>query len=189
MSKIVATILALGLAAYCALASARFIQPDPVGIVPTQTTPRALTASDVLRLNQPYLYVRGNPLRFIDPAGLTVQDIQNMLELVHVTQPDLNVPPSITPRSLGNDVYGQPIGGFTNPLSLDISISDRYLQKLNCKEIGELFETITHESIHRSRPRWDMISRPVTHPDIYADAARRAREAQELIKNYCPCPR
>jgi hypothetical protein len=169
-------------------ALARYIQPDPVGIVTVRTTPRPIMAHEVLRLNHPYLYVRANPLRFIDPLGLTEQDISNMVDLVNVTQGDLNVPKVVYPMDLGQDIYGNPIGGITNPFTLQISINDRYLQKLSCKELEGLFETITHESIHRTRPRSDMFARPSKHQDIYDDAARRTREARDLIRNYCPCP-
>lgn len=72
MNKTVVTTLALGIALYSGLASARYIEGDPVGIVPNPT-PRAITASDVLRLhrlNHSYVYVSNNPLRSTDPSGL-----------------------------------------------------------------------------------------------------------------------
>lgn len=73
MNRAVATTLAIALSGYCSFAIARFIQGDPVGIVPTPT-PRAVTASDVLtlhRLNHSYVYVGGNPMSRVDPLGLT----------------------------------------------------------------------------------------------------------------------
>jgi hypothetical protein len=111
-----------------------------------------------------------------------------MLELVYLTQLDLNVPTSVDVRDLGLDVYGNPISGLTDLFTKDISISDRFLKQLDCKQLQGLFDLLTHESIHRTRPRMDMILRPINHPDIVKDAARRTREARRFIENYCRCP-
>jgi RHS repeat-associated protein len=147
----------------------RYIQSDPIGLEGGINT---------------YLYVRGNPLRYTDPRGLTQQDIDNMLQLVDVTQSDLNVPSSVSTYEGG--VSG---GGVTWPVpGRPISISDSYLKQLNCDQLQQLFNVLTHESTHRTRPFSDMIRRPINHPDIYEDAARRTREARDLIRNYCKCP-
>jgi hypothetical protein len=72
MNRAVATVLALGLATYCTLAAARYVQGDPIGVVPNPTS-KAITAADVLRLqrlNHSYVYVRNDPLSYIDPYGL-----------------------------------------------------------------------------------------------------------------------
>jgi hypothetical protein len=82
MNRVVATSLAIALSGYCSIASARFIQGDPVGVVPLVPSPalpaptmsRAITASDVLRfhrLNHSYAYVDSNPLAAVDPYGLS----------------------------------------------------------------------------------------------------------------------
>jgi RHS repeat-associated protein len=131
-----------------------------------------------------YAYVGGNPLRYADPLGLTQQDINNMLDLANVTQPDLNVPSSV-----GTYPGGAPWGGITLPLpGLPVLISDLYLKELNCDQLQQLYEVLVHESIHRTRSVLDMITRPFDHPDIYQEAARRTREVIELIRNYCKCP-
>lgn len=46
----------------------RYVQADPLGIV-TTTSPTATTG-----LNQLYAYVSSNPLGFVDPLGLAVED-------------------------------------------------------------------------------------------------------------------
>ena len=97
MNKAVITTLILVLASFCNIASARYIQGDPLGIVavplpgapnvpfssapsPTMvTTSRAITASDVLRLHQlnhSYVYVNSSPLIYVDPLGLEVGTLE-----------------------------------------------------------------------------------------------------------------
>lgn len=91
MYKAMVIIVGLVLASFCNTAAARYIQGDPLGIVPVPvpgapkfpfssgpspmmvTTSRAITAADVLRLHQlnhSYAYVGGNPLSNTDPSGL-----------------------------------------------------------------------------------------------------------------------
>lgn len=129
MHRVATTILVFVLISYCNIASARFIQGDPVGIVPvpgvpgvpvpnmqippTLTTPRAITSSDVLRLhqlNQSYAYVSSSPLRYADPLGL-----QQTYGLPWVMPPNyIPIPQTcICPSPQGADpqVAGDIIGG------------------------------------------------------------------------------
>src|SRR5581483_11682061 len=183
-TKTALRILVVTWVCYSGLAFARFIQADPVGIVPEPTVPLPSTPSPVQKLNHLYVYVSNNPLRYTDPFGLTQQDIDNMLELVNVTQPDLNVPSSVSTYEGG--VSG---GGITWPFpGRPVSISDIYLKQLSCDQLNQLFNVLTHESIHRTRPFSDMLRRPINHPDIYEDAGRRTREVSNFIRNYCKCP-
>jgi hypothetical protein len=129
--------------------------------------------------------VRNNPGRWFDRRGLTEQDIQNMLDLAAVNNPDLNVPGSVFVDNLGMAFNGMPIGGLVDPITSSIWISDDYLRSLSCAELQRLYELIVHESIHRTKPLWDMISRPVNHPDIYDDARKRRSDALSNIVTYC----
>lgn len=89
MYNAVAIILVLVLTSWSEIISARYIEADPLGIVPVPgtpmaplpnrptppplTTPRPITAADVLRfhqLNHSYNYVGSNPLSNSDPYGL-----------------------------------------------------------------------------------------------------------------------
>ena len=55
----------------------RYIESDPIGLGGGLNT---------------YAYVASNPLRHIDPFGLTQEQINDMLELARDTQADLDVP-------------------------------------------------------------------------------------------------
>jgi hypothetical protein len=82
MNKTTVAVLSIFLGMQCGVASARYIQGDPVGLVPLTPSPalpvptmsRAITAADVLRLqrlNHSYAYVDSSPLAAIDPSGLS----------------------------------------------------------------------------------------------------------------------
>jgi uncharacterized protein RhaS with RHS repeats len=147
-----------------------FVAEDPIGIAGGPNL---------------YAYVGGNPLRFVDPLGLTEQDITLMRQLADVTQLDLNVGDKIFTKDLGHDIYGGEVLGYTDPLSKNIWVDDKYLGCLTCQELEELYETITHEAIHRTGPRWDMLRRPSRHQDIYDEARRRTDPHRDLIRSFC----
>jgi RHS repeat-associated protein len=141
--------------------SARFVSQDPIGF-----------ASDP----NFYAYVANRPLNSIDPTGLTRRDIDQLTEIVRMTQRDLNVPASIgtMPMVDGAD-------GLTNPITRGIWVNNRYLGELTQRERQQLVETIIHETLHRNRPPWDMIRHPFTHDDIYREARRRRLEIDRIM--------
>ena len=108
-----------------------------------------------------------------------------MLDLAGRTQSDLDVPDSISAAYWFN-CRGC---GITNPITKNITISGYYLDDLNCDELKDLLRLIIHESIHRTRPRTDMLSRPFDHQDIYDEADRRVNEQAILdkLKERCEC--
>ena len=147
----------------------RFISEDPIGF-----------RAGSINL---YGYVGGNPMSFVDHRGLTQADIDNMGGLARNSFPDLKVPDSIGTM----DMWGTG-RGFTNPFSWNrgIYVHSMYLKELDCDQLFELFELIIHESIHRSRSRWDSIWRPIEHDDIYAIAAALALfEKAKMEAGYC----
>lgn len=132
-----------------------------------------------------YGYVENNPLWWTDLYGLTIDQIRDMLDFAKLSQTDLDVPNSI------NIAYWFNCRGcgITNPLTKNITISSYYFSELDCRDLKGLLELIIHESIHRTRPRSDMLLRPFNHPDIYAEAAIRVNEQSILnfLKERCEC--
>lgn len=125
-----------------------------------------------------YGYVLNDPVNFVDVNGLTREDIDRLTELARQTQPDVNVPP---PGSIGTAPFPGDGSAITNPLTLGVTVDNFYLRELNQEQRRLLLETIIHESIHRTRPRSDMLRRPFRHPDIYEEAERRRREVDEFL--------
>jgi RHS repeat-associated protein len=150
----------------------RYVESDPIGLDGGLNT---------------YTYVGQNPLVGLDPYGLTQQDIILMTQLASVTQQDLRDPGDITVRDLGKNIYGGEIAGRTTFFTKNIILDDRWLENLSCDQLKDLFETIVHEMIHRTRSRLDMMFRPVTHSDIYLDASYRTYVLEKEIREHCSC--
>jgi RHS repeat-associated protein len=123
-----------------------------------------------------YAYVGSDPVNFTDISGMTQEDIVRLTNLARQTQPDLNVPSRVhTGSMIGDGVR------FTNPLTLRVTVHEKFLQELNDTDRQGLLQTIIHESIHRTRPRSDMIKRPFDHPDIYDEAQERREKVDEYF--------
>ena len=150
------------------------------------TTGRFVEAGSVGQANafNPFVIAGNNPFNGA-AARFLQEDIDAMLDVVRTSQPDLDVPETVGVLPLPGAGLG-----FTNPISpwRGIWIDDRFLETLDCNGLKLLLETLIHESIHRTRPRWDSMHRPVRHPDIYTDAETRRKllEAVYDLCNLCP---
>jgi uncharacterized protein RhaS with RHS repeats len=69
-----------------------------------------------------YAYVGGNPLSYIDPMGLTREQVDAMLEKVRCNSPDLNVPDHVDIPS----TFGCEDTAVTNPMTLNVTLSSYY---------------------------------------------------------------
>ena len=132
-----------------------------------------------------FVYAVNNPVNWLDRFALTKEDIKWALSFVSRRQPDLDVPDDVGVKDL-DWLPNSPIG-ITNPLTLGITIDDYYLGQLTCEELKDLLELLTHESIHRTLPRWHMIFNPLRHPAVYREARERTKKALEELKGEICC--
>lgn len=147
----------------------RYIESDPIGLAGGINT---------------YAYVGGNPLSYADPLGLTRAQVDCMLGVARANNPDLKVPDTI---DISSHFEGMDTA-VTSPITLNVTLSNFYNGDLDRDGMYSLYKTIVHESIHRTKGRQDMIRRPFDHPDIYAEATRRAQEFfKREASNDCTC--
>lgn len=115
-----------------------------------------------------YTYVSGDPINFIDPTGLTQQDVNNALEYVSRFIPELK---NIQIGKLG---VGDTASGRTNLFSSTIDLDQKYWGNLDEAGLTDLLDTIYHEGLHvkqgfsgLGRNVWDSIfNNNKSHNDI-----------------------
>lgn len=77
---------------------------------------------------------------------------------------------------------------MTDPLDQQIILSRYYFQKLDADGLHDLYDTITHESLHRGQSRFVMMLHPLDHPEIYKEAGERAMKFYETHgEDTCAC--
>ncbi|PPD47036.1 MAG: hypothetical protein CTY16_08140 [Methylobacter sp.] len=151
----------------------RYLSYDPIGL-----------AGGV----NPYTYVGGNPVNWVDPLGLTQRDIDTARQLAIETQPDMKFPEQYGSRDLGNTEDGRRITGLTLPPDNSgkgggTILDDIYQKDLSNKQAVELLDTIIHEADHYSNKRGD----PKQNDDngtghAYDEATRRT--TKKLIEEF-----
>ena len=145
----------------------RYDENDPIGLAGGINT---------------YGYAGDNPLRYIDPLGLTQYDINVARELAIETQADLSFPDGYKIMDLGKTEDGGEIHGNTIP-GVGTQLDDRYLKPLTDSEAAELLDTVVHEAVHFSLDRHDPRQADGKRSGYPYDQAKK-RTTKELVRKY-----
>jgi RHS repeat-associated protein len=97
-----------------------------------------------------YLYVHGDPLNFIDPSGLTEQDVNRAIELIVDRIPGLTSGPvgvrDLVPYARLLGIPFDDLKGLT--IATNVLIDHRYYDSLTDEDALDLVETLIHEFTH-----------------------------------------
>jgi hypothetical protein len=133
-----------------------------------------------------YAYVSSNPVSLYDLWGLTQADINCMLALAKKTEKDLKFPttaPVVEAMPSQLDTDGRPIlqVGEYNHFSGTMHLSTYYLKPLSGVELVDLYYTIVHEALHKTRGMFSGSGK--AHKAVYDEANRRSEAQSEAIKS------
>ena len=140
------------------------------------------TAKDPIRFDggdaNLYGYVLGDPVNLVDPTGWTRQDINAALRSAACLNPDLDVPEDVFVVNLPGTITGLNVSWYgTNVATI---VDSRYLSELSFSGQFDLYETVIHESIHRT-------NHDMNELDVHREANERANRQFDQVLSSCGC--
>ena len=151
----------------------RFISDDPIGFASGE-------------INH-FVYVRNRPTRYVDPLGLTWNDILWGLKLIKEARPALTVPngAQIVPSIPSTEEYV----GQWNSLTKTMYISKKYLDDLSDVDAMDLLVTLVHETQHANQSWWqNAIDSVFLHSGHEKKAVQLANELAATYLSARPIP-
>lgn len=125
--------------------------------------------------------------------GLTQADINCMLALAKKTETDLKFPkkdPVVEDMATHTNSAGQQVMdvGEYNSINGRMYLSSYYLQPLSGDQLVDLYDTIVHEALHKTRGPLSGLG--AAHQAVYQEANRRSEAQADSIKSgaaTCDC--
>ncbi|MDO5505070.1 MAG: RHS repeat-associated core domain-containing protein [Pseudoxanthomonas suwonensis] len=158
----------------------RYLQSDPIGLAGGLNT---------------YAYVRGNPISFVDPLGLTECDIAAAYMAARTINKDLffgDGPPLATISRDTPNISGEArIRGLNSSFDNRIHLNERFLDALSVGSLVELLNTVIHEALHFTRPlHLQTKDHDYDHDYIFPESAVRTGKTMrefEKERGRCGC--
>jgi RHS repeat-associated protein len=122
-----------------------------------------------------YVYVRNNPIQYVDPLGLSRYDVQAATEIIRENHLDLDVPVDVSFDNIDSP-------GETTIIDGDIILNNSHLDPLTDTQAGLMMETLMHEILHHNQsPFWRWWDGNIDTEHMKLHDETRDRVTQEML--------
>lgn len=141
-------------------------------------------------------YVGADPLRFVDPWGLTRQDVVNAMDLMRKAFPDLKVPSDVDfDKLIRIPVIAPNPRAHTSKFTRKITMDDQFLKCLSPGDAQGMLLTLLHEILHYNQSTADIWITGPDHSRFDDEALSRLMNQPTILKEFekrreeCMCRR